>query len=134
MTHHTLCFKEIWVTPKIRILPFGTLSKMLDLENFVTAGRSSLGAVNRSIKTGDDRLCLLRLRLSTPWTVASTTNSRSTLCAASRVSTSSVVIHSACQFTRPCAVHLRQLILTCVVQVLQSVCCVCVGMCSHNTC
>ena len=27
--YHTLCYKRIWVTPKIKVLPSGTLSKML---------------------------------------------------------------------------------------------------------
>ena len=36
-TYPTLCSKEIHVTSKIRVLPSGTLSKMLDLENFVAA-------------------------------------------------------------------------------------------------
>ena len=35
----TLCYKEIRVTPKIKALHSGTLSKMLDFENFATAGR-----------------------------------------------------------------------------------------------
>ena len=33
-----MLYKEIWVTPKIMVLTFGTLSIMLDLENFATAG------------------------------------------------------------------------------------------------
>ena len=33
----TLCYKEIWVSPKIRVRPSGTLSQTLDLENFATA-------------------------------------------------------------------------------------------------
>jgi len=36
----TLCYKEIWVSPKIRVLPSGTLSQTLDLENFDPAIRS----------------------------------------------------------------------------------------------
>ena len=36
-TYPTLCYKEIVLTPKIRVLPSGTLSKMLDLEIFITA-------------------------------------------------------------------------------------------------
>ena len=38
----TLCFKEIQVSPKIRVLPSGTLPQTLDLENFAMAYRSSL--------------------------------------------------------------------------------------------
>jgi len=34
------CFKEIWVSPKIRILPSETLSQTPDLENFAKASRS----------------------------------------------------------------------------------------------
>jgi len=30
----TLCYKEIWVSPKIRVLPSGTLSQTLDLKKF----------------------------------------------------------------------------------------------------
>ena len=48
-TYPTLWFKEIWVTPKIKVLPSGTLSKMLDL-NFVVAA-VLVSAVNKSIKT-----------------------------------------------------------------------------------
>jgi len=36
-TYATLCFKEIKVPPKIRVLPSGTLSQTLDFENFATA-------------------------------------------------------------------------------------------------
>jgi len=36
----TLCYKEIWVSPKIRALPSGTLSQTPNLENFATASRS----------------------------------------------------------------------------------------------
>ena len=41
----TLCFKEIWITPKIRILPFGTLSQTVDLQNFAMASGSSVLSV-----------------------------------------------------------------------------------------
>ena len=40
------CYKGIRVTPNIRVLPSETLSQILDLENFATASRLSLGAVN----------------------------------------------------------------------------------------
>ena len=39
-TYPTLCSKEIWLSPKIRVLPSGTLSQTPDLENFATASRS----------------------------------------------------------------------------------------------
>ena len=51
-THPTLCFKEIWVTVKIRVLPSRTLSKVLELENFTTTGRSSLRAFSKSVEDG----------------------------------------------------------------------------------
>jgi len=35
-----LCFKEIWISPEIRVLPDGNLSQTSDLENFVAASRS----------------------------------------------------------------------------------------------
>jgi len=34
-----VCYKEIRVSPKIRVLPFGTLPQTLDLENFTMASR-----------------------------------------------------------------------------------------------
>ena len=40
-THPTLYFKEIRVSPKLMVLPSGTLTQTLDLENFATAYRSS---------------------------------------------------------------------------------------------
>ena len=43
------CYKEIWVTPKIRVLPSGTLSHTLDLENFATASRWLLGVVSKAV-------------------------------------------------------------------------------------
>ena len=36
----TLCYKEIGVSPKIKVLPSGTLSQTPDVENFATASRS----------------------------------------------------------------------------------------------
>jgi len=39
-TYPTLRYKEIWVSPKIRVLPSGTLSQTSDLENFATVSRS----------------------------------------------------------------------------------------------
>jgi len=35
-----LCYKEIWVSLKMRVLPSGTLFQTPDLENFATASRS----------------------------------------------------------------------------------------------
>ena len=39
-TYPTLCCKEIWVSPKITVLSYGTLSQTSDLENFATASCS----------------------------------------------------------------------------------------------
>jgi len=39
-TFPALCYQEIWLSPKIRILPFGTLAQTRELENFATASRS----------------------------------------------------------------------------------------------
>ena len=39
-TYSTLCYKEIWVFPKMRTVPSVTLSQTPDLENFATASRS----------------------------------------------------------------------------------------------
>jgi len=38
-THPILCYKEILVPPKLKVLSSGTLSQTLDLENFATASR-----------------------------------------------------------------------------------------------
>jgi len=59
LTYPTLYFKEIQVTQKIRVLPSGTLSKMLHLESFDTVA-SLMSAVNLSIKT-TAVCCLLHL-------------------------------------------------------------------------
>jgi len=32
----TVSYKEIWASPKIKVLPSGTLAQMLELENFLT--------------------------------------------------------------------------------------------------
>ena len=45
-TYPTLCYKEIHVSSKIRVLPSGILLKTLDLENFATAYRSSKRVIN----------------------------------------------------------------------------------------
>jgi len=42
----TLCEKEIQLSPKIRALPSGTLSKTPDLENFAMAYQSSKRVIN----------------------------------------------------------------------------------------
>ena len=39
-TYHTLCFKEIWVSPKIRELPTVTLSHTPDSKKFAATSRS----------------------------------------------------------------------------------------------
>jgi len=39
-SYHTLYYKKIWVSPKIRVLPSGTLFQTPYLENFATASRS----------------------------------------------------------------------------------------------
>ena len=39
-TYPTLCYKEIWVHPKIRLLPCGTLYQTPDVENLATASRT----------------------------------------------------------------------------------------------
>ena len=39
-TYPTLCYNEIWVSPKIVVLPSGTLSETPDLGNFATASWS----------------------------------------------------------------------------------------------
>jgi len=52
-TYPTLCYNEIRVAAKIRVLPSETLSQTLDLENFATASRSLLGVL--SVKLTDGR-------------------------------------------------------------------------------
>jgi len=42
--------KEILVTPKIRVLPFGTLCQSLDFKNFTIASRSLLGIVSKAYR------------------------------------------------------------------------------------
>jgi len=39
-SYPTLCCKKIRISPKITVLPCGTLSRTSDLENFTTASRS----------------------------------------------------------------------------------------------
>ena len=38
-TFPTLCYEEIWVSPKIRVLPSRTVSQTPDLENFAMSSR-----------------------------------------------------------------------------------------------
>ena len=45
-TDPTLCYGEIQVSTKLRVLPFGTSSWIPDLENFATAYRSSKRVIN----------------------------------------------------------------------------------------
>jgi len=46
LTYPAPCYKEIWVSPKIRVLPSETLPETLDLENFATIARSSKCVTN----------------------------------------------------------------------------------------
>jgi len=46
-THATLCFMEIRVSPKIRVLPSGILSQILDWENFATTLTVSEQDINK---------------------------------------------------------------------------------------
>jgi len=48
LSYPTVCYKEIQVSSKIRVLPSGTLLQTLDLENFAaaTAYRSSKHVIN----------------------------------------------------------------------------------------
>ena len=45
-TYPTLCYKEIHVRLKIRVLPSGIMLQTLDLQNFATAYRSSKRVIN----------------------------------------------------------------------------------------
>ena len=45
-TYPTLCYKEIHVSSKIRVLLSGILLQTLDLANFATAHRSSKRVIN----------------------------------------------------------------------------------------
>ena len=58
----TLRCKEIRVLPKISVLLSWTLFQTLDLENFVTASRSSLGVANKTHRQTTVQLCLSHLR------------------------------------------------------------------------
>ena len=67
-----LCCEEIWVVPKVRVIPSGTLSQTPDLENFVTASRSrcrqclsspsstAVELVDDTIRQSTSRGCLLQ--------------------------------------------------------------------------
>ena len=46
-------FKEIWITPKIRIFPSGTLSQTLDLENFAATSLLSLDVFSKAYRRTD---------------------------------------------------------------------------------
>jgi len=52
-TRPTLCSKKIRVSPKIRVLPSGTLSQTPDLENFASAYRSSKRVINLARQRDD---------------------------------------------------------------------------------
>ena len=62
-TYPTLFFKEIWVPPKIRVLPSGTLSQILDLDNFP---HSKLILLSTKLVSG--RACSTTT-VDTPWLV-----------------------------------------------------------------
>jgi len=48
--HSTLCYKEIHIPSKIRVLPSGFLLQTLDLENFATEYRSSKRVINLALE------------------------------------------------------------------------------------
>jgi len=50
----TLRFKELWVTPKITVLPPETLLQTPDLENFATASRSRCQQNSSTVEPADD--------------------------------------------------------------------------------
>jgi len=50
----TPCCEEFWVSPKIRVLPSGTLSRTLDLENFATVSRSRCQQNSATVELVDD--------------------------------------------------------------------------------
>ena len=52
--HLTLCYKEMWVSPKIRVLPSGTLSRTQDFKNFAAASRSRC---QQLVVVDDGRVC-----------------------------------------------------------------------------
>jgi len=58
-TYPTLCFREIWASPKIRVLPSGTLSKLW-------TGKFRHAKLIRSTKHVDCRACGPHLQWSTP--------------------------------------------------------------------
>ena len=70
LTYAMMFSKEIRVTSKIRVLPVGTLSKMLDLQ-FRHGGRSRVNALNKSIGTTtmDCLSCVGQVRLTVLQTV-----------------------------------------------------------------
>jgi len=67
-TYATMYFKEIMVPPKIRVVPSGTLSRSLDLENFAAAhchlacaiySNSGQSAVDCSASGGNRLACVV---------------------------------------------------------------------------
>ena len=63
-THPTLCRNKIRVSPKIRTLSSGTLSRTRDEENFATASRSRCQQDSSTAELADDILrrgCLLHV-------------------------------------------------------------------------
>jgi len=96
-TYRTLYCKEIWVTPKIRVLPSGTLSKILDLQNFVTTAAVTSECCQQ-INNDDDRQLFVAPR---PYTARTRSKHAQGL-------------HLACQLQAlRRAVRLRQLIIIC---------------------
>ena len=61
-TYLTLCYKEIHVPSKIRVLPSGILLQTSDLENFATAYRSSKRVINLARERRSERDKLDRRR------------------------------------------------------------------------
>ena len=51
-TYPTLCYKEIHVPSKIRVLPSGILLQTLDLKKFPTASRWYTGDIHNSTVIG----------------------------------------------------------------------------------
>jgi len=49
-----VCYREIWVSRKIRALSFGNLLQTLDFENFATASRSCCQQKSSTVELVDD--------------------------------------------------------------------------------
>ena len=59
MIYPTLLYKETRVSPKVRVLPSGTLSQTLDSENFFTASWSLEDVLNRAHRRMEARGLLI---------------------------------------------------------------------------